>query len=154
MRTINIFFFCCFIIVLIFGIVIDIKTKNELSNLHFDNSKIVKDTTITKHTKDFSDSFILALAKIESNNNPKVHNKKTDAAGLLQITPIYVKEINKYSKIQYSLEDRFDSIKSIEMFKCFNQIHNPSFDIERAIFLHNPKAGNKYRLAILNKIKI
>ena len=139
---------------MIFGTITNLKTKNELNNLHFDNLKIVKDTTIIKHTKDFSDSFILALAKIESNNNPKAHNKKTDAAGLLQITPIYVKEVNIYSKIQYTLEDRFDSIKSIEMFKCFNQIHNPSLDIERAIFLHNPKAGNKYRLAVLNKIKI
>lgn len=109
----------------------------------------VKDSSIS-----FTDTFIIALAKVESNNNPKAFNKKTNAAGLLQITPIYVREINKYNKKQYTLNDRFDSIKNIEMFKLFNQIHNPSFDVERAIFLHNPKAGNNYRLAILKQIKI
>lgn len=153
MNKITIIFIATFFIVVIIWMVLilsgivsqHIPVEEESSKIP--TSPITDDVT-------FDDSFILALAKVESNNNPKAHNKKTDAAGLLQITPIYIKEINKYSIYQFSLEDRFDSLKSIQMFKIFNRIHNPSFDIERAIFLHNPKAGNKYRLAILNKIKI
>ena len=35
---------------------------------------IVKDSSIS-----FTDTFIIALAKVESNNNPKAFNKKTNA---------------------------------------------------------------------------
>lgn len=76
--------------------------------------------------------------------------------GYLQITPIYVKEVNRLlakrkSDVRYSLEDRLDRQKSIEMFNIMQDHYNPKHDKALAIALHNPKAGKSYKTNIMNK---
>ena len=95
---------------------------------------------------------INAIAFVESTNNPKAKNGQS--VGLLQITPIYVAECNRIlGEERYTLADREDSVKSIEMFNVYNDYYNESKDLEKAIKLHNPKASNKYRNKILNQLK-
>lgn len=93
----------------------------------------------------------LAMINVESNFNTNAFREDSDAAGVLQITPIYIKEVNKYSGYQYKVEDRFNLNKSIEMFFKFNNKHNPTYNLERAIYLHNPRADSTYKQLILKQ---
>ena len=97
--------------------------------------------------------FIDSLIEIESENDSNAIGTK-GSIGVLQITPIYVKEINKilgYKK--YKLKDRRSKKKSIKMFEVFQNYFNPQKDINLAIKLHNPRAGQNYKNKILSKMK-
>jgi Soluble lytic murein transglycosylase and related regulatory proteins (some contain LysM/invasin domains) len=97
--------------------------------------------------------FIEALAFVESRNNPKALSKQNDG-GLLQLRPIYVKEVNRILKEdRYTLDCRFDSIKNIEMFNIIQGRYNPQKDIDLAIYYHNKKAPESYSIKIKNKMK-
>ena len=73
------------------------------------------------------------IIQIESEGNPNAVGDNGKAIGLLQIWPIMVDEINRLLKEErYSLEDRWDSLKSIEMFYTFQEIVNPEWDEELA----------------------
>lgn len=97
--------------------------------------------------------FTLALIEVESENNPGIVGKANDG-GILQITPIYVKEVNRIqSKEVFTLEDRFDIQRSLDMFNAMNDFYNKDRDIEKAIKLHNPQAPASYRTKILKKMK-
>ncbi|NDV63972.1 transglycosylase SLT domain-containing protein [Bacteroides sp. 224] len=97
--------------------------------------------------------FTLALIEVESENNPGIIGKTNDG-GILQITPIYVKEVNRIqSEEVFTLEDRFDIQKSLDMFNAMNDFYNKDRDIEKAIKLHNPHAPASYRAKILKKMK-
>lgn len=122
----------------------ELKLKNQ--NLEL---KLEKESYIMK--KDSLLILAIAMINVESNFNTNACLERTNAAGLLQITPIYVKEVNKYSKIKFTLEDRFDPIKNLEMFMIFNKKHNPNYNLERAIFLHNPRADSNYKIKILKQ---
>lgn len=91
------------------------------------------------------DDVIEAIAYIESRGNAQAVNGIY--AGLLQISPIMVKEVNnilrsKGSKKRYSLKDRFSAQASREMFEIIMQHHNPEGSIERAIRIW--KGGANY----------
>jgi soluble lytic murein transglycosylase-like protein len=95
---------------------------------------------------------MLALIEVESENNPVATGKANDC-GLLQITPVYVKEVNRIqSKNIFTPEDRFDIRKSFDMFNAMNDFYNKDRDIEKAIRLHNPQAPASYRAKIMKKI--
>ena len=95
------------------------------------------------------DIFVKALIEVESSNNQYAVGKSNDV-GILQITPIYVKEVNRISGKSFTLEDRLSIDKSMEMFNIMQDHYNPNRDIDKAIKLHNPKAGNKYSDKIYN----
>lgn len=98
------------------------------------------------------DLFVLALIEVESENDPFAVGSYNDV-GILQITPIYVKDVNRIlGEDRYSLDHRTDIAKSLEMFEIMQVHYNPERDIERAIKLHNPKAGSEYREKILNRM--
>ena len=79
----------------------------------------------------------LAIAMTESEFNPKAVGKTNDY-GIYQITPIYVKEINRLLGEQvYTHNQAFDIEKSVEMFNIMQSFKNPSQDIETAIYFHN-----------------
>lgn len=93
-----------------------------------------------------------ALIWVESRGNSKAHRKSGDCLGILQISPIYVKECNRLqSNVVYSLEDREDIVKSLEMFTIIQNRYNPQHDIHKAIQLHNPTAGPGYKEEVLEK---
>jgi hypothetical protein len=97
--------------------------------------------------------FVEALIWVESNGISDAIGKTNDA-GILQITPIYVKEVNRLMKHQkYNLQDRFSPEKSMEMFEIINDFKNPEKDIKLAIKIHNPRAPESYERKIMAKMK-
>lgn len=96
--------------------------------------------------------FTLAIIDVESNSNPLAIGKKDDV-GILQITPIYVEEVNRLqTRTTYYLSDRYDIEKSLEMFGIMNFFKNPDMDIDTAIKLHNPNASPAYRMKIMERM--
>jgi hypothetical protein len=87
-----------------------------------------------------------AIIKVESSGNPRAFNPKNNCAGILQITPILVKDCNQIlsrrkSKVRYTLQDRYNVEKSKEMFVLWQETYNPQHDLERAIRLWNGGPG-------------
>lgn len=91
---------------------------------------------------DYSDSdsewkpVIEALIQVESNGNSNA--KHGASVGVLQITPVLVAECNNILRRRrinkrYTLSDRKNRSKSIEMFLLFQSWFNPKKDLELAI---------------------
>ena len=83
---------------------------------------------------------ITAIATVESKLNEKVVSK--DCVGYLQIRPIVVKECNNIlkqqnSKKRYTMSDRYNKKKSIEMFYMIQKKFNPTYNIEKALHIWN-----------------
>jgi hypothetical protein len=94
-----------------------------------------------------------ALIHVESEGNRFAVGASNDV-GILQITPIYVREVNRILKEErYDLSDRTNIYKSLEMFEVYQEHHNPDKDILTAIKLHNPGAGKWYTEKVMNKFK-
>jgi hypothetical protein len=96
---------------------------------------------------------IHALIMTESRGNDTIVGKHNDG-GCLQITPIYVEEVNRILVLsnkqkRYTLKDRFNRKKSIEMFEIIQHYYNPKKDIYKAIKLHNPLASEEYKFTVL-----
>lgn len=104
------------------------------------NKAVAESAESAEMKKDtLSDYQILQLALIctESEGNPLAVGKNNDL-GCLQITPIYVKEVNRIlGEEKYSHEDAFNPEKALEMFSVVQDYHNPNHDIDAAIRLHN-----------------
>ena len=97
------------------------------------------------------DLFVLALIEVEIENDPFAVGSCNDV-GILQITPIYVEDVNRIlGEDRYSLDHRTDIAKSLEMFEIMQAHYNPERDIEKAIRLHNPGAGKGYRNKVITK---
>ena len=63
------------------------------------------------------DTLLMAVMAVESNFDSMAYNEKENAAGVLQIRPIMVREVNRLlGKNKYTLKDRWSKAKSIEMF--------------------------------------
>jgi predicted CoA-binding protein len=89
----------------------------------------------------------LAIAMTESEFNPKAVGKTKDY-GIYQITPIYVKEVNRLLGNQvYTHNQAFDIEKSVEMFNILQSYKNPDQDINKAIYYHNK--ADWYRKKVL-----
>ena len=94
-----------------------------------------------------------AIIKVESGGNPKAHNPNGDCAGILQITPILVKQCNIWlanqkSSKRYTMSDRYNAEKSKEMFIMVQEHYNPEGNVEKAIRIWN--GGPKYSVAKTN----
>lgn len=79
-----------------------------------------------------------AIIQIESKGNAAAVNGPY--VGVLQISPVLVKECNNIlkssgSKKRYSLSDRYSATKSKDMFVIIQSFHNPLNNIEKAIRL-------------------
>jgi len=63
------------------------------------------------------DTLLNAVMAVESNFDTMAYNSKENAAGVLQIRPIMVREVNRLlGEDKYTLKDRWSKAKSIEMF--------------------------------------
>ena len=102
-------------------------------------------------SKSYSQSFdwsrvINAIAIVESNGNPRAVGGG-GSVGLLQITPVLVRDCNNIlakqkSTKRYSLSDRLSAQKSKEMFVLIHEHYNPEHNIEKAIRMWN--GGPRY----------
>lgn len=97
-----------------------------------ESTEMEKSDTLTDYQK-----LQLAIIYTESEGNPLAIGKNQDL-GCMQITPIYVEEVNRILKDTiYHHTDAFCPKKSLEMFSVVQDYHNPNHDIDAGIRLHN-----------------
>ena len=95
--------------------------------------------------------FTQALIWVESKGDSKAVGSKNDV-GVLQITPILVEDCNRILKYEaFTLEDRLDSLKSIEMFNVIQDHYNPQHDYHWALKLWNSGAPLSYHRKVMDK---
>ena len=94
----------------------------------------------------------LALILTESQMDSLAVGKANDL-GILQITPIFVDEVNRLvGKDQFSHQDALSPEKSLQMLAIYQEHKNPSHDTDKAIQLHNPKGGYAYARKVKKNI--
>jgi len=98
-------------------------------NLESGNIPVV----ILLNEKPNEDKLLKAIMQVESNYNTEIINYSENAAGILQIRPICVREVNRILSIQgdenrFSMNDRMDSVKSVQMWYIIQGYHNPDYD--------------------------
>ena len=102
-----------------------------------------------------------AIIQVESDGNPRAVSG--NSVGVMQITPVLVKECNDILKKQksnkrYTLDDRYSVEKSKEMFLLIQKYFNPENNVEKAIrswnggMKYSVKATNKYYRKVLAKM--
>ena len=102
------------------------------------------------------DRLIKAIIKVETNGNTKAKNGK--CVGVIQITPLMVKQCNIIQKEKhFSLNDRYSKKYSIEIFKIIQEHYNPKGNIEKAIRIWNggpnysAKSTNRYYRRVMKE---
>ena len=93
-----------------------------------------------------------AIIQVESEGNPNAVSG--NSVGVMQITPILVKDCNdilkkQKSKKRYTMADRYSVSKSKEMFLIIQKYYNPENNVEKAIRLWN--GGIKYSIRATNR---
>ncbi len=107
---------------------------------------------------------IEAIIDVESGGKAKAVDKSGKSCGILQITPVMVKDCNRILKLKksekrYTLSDRFNVKKSKEMFHLYQSFYNPKCDVEYAIRLwnggsHHTKRGTqRYYEKVMSRLK-
>lgn len=131
---------------LIFGL-----KKNSEPNYFSRDEKydIIYDTVSFYHIN--KDKLVEAFIQIESSGSDDAVNEKTKASGCLQLMPVMVNDANRISGKNYSLDDRFNRKKSIEMFHIIMEHYNPNYDLHLACKLWNPKSSVGYHRKIEKK---
>lgn len=143
------------IYILIFAILTGIVSFSKPVNknvVSLNSLEIINDTIVESPLTEWQ-IFIIALIEVECERNPNVKSSK-NAIGPLQITPIYVEEVNRIYNTNYKFEDAWDLNKSLEMFELTNDYYNPNRDIDKAIQIHNPGAGKWYSDRIKQRMKM
>ena len=84
------------------------------------------------------DMFTLALMKVESEYNNNAVSS-VGAKGYFQMTPIYVKEVNRIHNTDFTFDQVTDFDNAYEIFDLMQKAHNPDYDMDRALELHNGK---------------
>ena len=103
-----------------------------------------------------------AIIQVESEGNPNAVSG--NSVGVMQITPILVKDCNEIlkrqkSKKRYTMADRYSVEKSKEMFLLIQKYYNPENNVEKAIrswnggIKYSVKATNGYYKKVLAKMK-
>ena len=107
----------------------------------------------SQHQEDLTDWQVLwlAIAYTESRFNSDAVGKAHDS-GILQITPVYVEEVNRLYGTDYDIQDAFDVDKALELVALLQAKKNPSKDIDTAIFYHNKSVV--YRDAVKKNMEL
>ena len=93
------------------------------------------------------DSIWQVICFVESTFNELAYVEVEDAAGISQIRPIMVADVNKIlGEKRFTLEDRWCKEKSFEMFKIYQDFVNPEYDeVLAARFWNGGRTGDKKR---------
>lgn len=109
-----------------------------------------KEVVVNQDSLDWED-FTRALIWVESRGDSKAVGSKDDT-GVLQITPILLQDCNRILKTErFTLEDRLDSLKSVEMFNIIQDHYNPQRDFHLALKIWNGKAPLSYHRKVMDK---
>lgn len=143
--------FClCIIGVCIWGITQDYEHdgKNYIVKTVHSTDTIV----VFKDGRDYDwEIFTQALIWVESKGDSKAVGKNNDI-GVLQFTPILIEDVNRIlGRDVYTLEDRLDSLKSVEMFNIIQDHYNPQHDYHLALKIWNGKAPLSYHRKVMDK---
>jgi hypothetical protein len=95
-----------------------------------------------------------AVCRVESNGNPRaVGDRGADgvyrAAGIAQIWAITVKDINRFAGTRYTLNDRFDPVKSKEMFNLYVEHYGKGRSLQYKARLWNGGPGGNSKTATI-----
>ena len=84
------------------------------------------------------DIFTLALMKVESEyDNSAVSS--VGARGYFQMTPIYVREVNRVHNTNFTFDQVTDFETAYQIFDLMQKAHNPDYNMDKALELHNGK---------------
>jgi soluble lytic murein transglycosylase-like protein len=106
--------------------------------------------------KEIEDPLISAIIQVESGGDTLAYNSKEDAVGCLQIRPIMVREVNRLlGEDKYTLKDRWNKAKSIQMFNILRLHTNNPTDEKLARNWNGGYTGHKKKstLKYWNKVK-
>lgn len=99
------------------------------------------------------DTFIEALIYVESKGDRMAVGSRNDV-GVLQITPIMLEDANRIvGEERYTLDDRKDRDKSIEIFNIIQNHYNPEHDMHYALKIWNSRAPISYHRAVMDKYR-
>lgn len=135
-------FFLCLLLLLLTTSVRAMVTGEEANKIDtLGNTTLVMEDTLPS-----LDKVMTAIIQVESSGNTRAFNPRGNCAGVLQITPGLVKQCNAWlksekSKKRYTLNDRYNRTKSIEMFYMYQSHFNPDNDAEKAIRIWNGGPG-------------
>ena len=122
-------------------------------NLQVEEIESYVDTIVVyKNGHDYDwELFTQALIWVESRGESNAIGSKNDV-GVLQITPILVEDCNRILKNEgFTLEDRLDSLKSVEMFNIIQDHYNPQHDYHLALKIWNGHAPLSYHRKVMDK---
>lgn len=143
-------FASCIVCVCIWGMTQDCKYGGnpEVAEIECSVDTIV----VYKNGHDYDwELFTQALIWVESKGDSKAVGSKNDA-GVLQITPILVEDCNRILKYEaFTLEDRLDSLRSVEMFNIIQDHYNPQHDYHLALKIWNGQAPLSYHRKVMDK---
>ena len=129
----NYLLYAVFIISMMTNFILAIKIKHLK-----DDALITEEVAIAQDTLSEWNIFTLALIKVESEYNNKAVSS-IGAKGYFQMTPIYVKEVNRIHKTNFTFDQVTDFDKAYEIFDLMQKAHNPDYNMDRALELHNGK---------------
>lgn len=140
-----------------FGFQVGNVPKPEEPEQEIVDTIVVKELTLDDHIEmivpDKLQNVCKALIWVESRGKADAVSPCGSYVGILQIGKLYLDECNRLQdSITFTMEDRFDSVKSLQMFVIYQTNHNPGHDIDRAIHLHNPTAGPDYKHKVKTKL--
>ena len=143
-------FALCLIGVCLWGITMDYKYGGnpqvvEIES-HVDTIVVYK----TGHDYDW-ELFTQALIWVENKGDSKAVGSNNDV-GVLQITPILLRDCNRILGYEsFTLEDRLDSLRSVEMFNIIQDHYNPQHDYHLALKIWNGQAPLSYHRKVMDK---
>lgn len=138
-------FASCIVGVCMWGITQDYKYGG---NHHEEEIEDIEE--VNQENDDWED-FTKALIWVESKGDSKAVGKLDDI-GVLQIRPIIVEDCNRILEMEvFKLEDRLDSLKSVEMFNIIQDHYNPQHDYHWALKLWNSGAPLSYHRKVMDK---
>ncbi|MBQ7512744.1 MAG: transglycosylase SLT domain-containing protein [Prevotella sp.] len=105
-----------------------------------------------------------AIIEVESEGKADAIDKSGKSCGILQITPILVRECNRILRLRnsskrYDMGDRFSASKSKEMFLLYQSFYNPANNVEQAIRSWNggmnytKRGTQRYYEKVMSKMK-
>lgn len=89
---------------------------------------------------------ILSMMYVESRFDPLAEGRDSDT-GILQITPVYVREANRIlGREEFTLDDARDIERSLEMFDVVQGEHNGTGDWAMTVYCHNKSDAYRDRV--------
>lgn len=146
------------IVVLALSILTNIVSLSYIRNIKSTSGQLAEaqeEQVFEADTLSDWDIFTLALMKVESEYDNNAVSS-VGARGYFQMTPIYVREVNRVHHTEFTFSQVTDFETAYEIFDLMQQAHNPEYNMVRALELHNGKHKwyNKRVFNAMNQIKL